>query len=87
MWRKIKSSFLKRKNHTTFNELIKLIEKKLIDKLVEKLVEKNLGKTELSNLVYANLIDGDDIQKQIAIQVITKADEIEEIQTRIFWIW
>ena len=54
------------------------------DELIEKLVEKKLGKKELSNSVYANLIDDDDVQKQIAIQGITKSDEIEEIQTRMF---
>jgi len=48
------------------------------------LVEKHFGKKELTNLVYANLIDDDDVQKQIAIQGITKSDKIEEIQTRMF---
>jgi len=50
----------------------------------KKLVEKNLGKKELSSLVYANLIDYDDVQKQIAIQAITKVNKIEQIQTRMF---
>jgi len=54
------------------------------DGIIEKLIEKKLGKKELSNLVYANLIDDENVQKEIAVRGVKKSEEIEDIQTRMF---
>jgi hypothetical protein len=54
------------------------------DEIIEKLVEKKFGKKELSNLVYANMIDDDNVDQEIAIRGVTKADEIENIQMRMY---
>ena len=55
-----------------------------IDELVGKLVEKKLGKKEISDLAYANAVDDREVKREIALRGISKAEDIECIQKKIY---
>ena len=89
---KLRSAFSKKKNLLDMMGELYLLklngenpEKifKMADQLIEKITEKKIGKKELSNQVYMNLIDSYEIKKEVVLKGISEAKDIKDVVLRM----
>lgn len=89
---KLKAAFTKPKTILDImNELVNLrLESqdpdfvfKKADELIEKLCEKKIGKKELSNLVYMNVVDDYEVKRELVLRGTSDTKDIKDIVKRV----